>query len=71
MEKVGDSADRPATELKEIEITPAMIEAGCEAYGGFDEGWDSLPLMLSEVFKAMCREAGLVAFNAEGFEGRR
>ncbi len=40
---------------EEIEITPEIIEAGVEAYGAYEDDWDSLPEMLSAVFKAMIR----------------
>jgi hypothetical protein len=36
MEIVADSADRPAREKDEIEITPEMIEAGIEILYGYD-----------------------------------
>lgn len=45
--------DRPANE--EIEVSPAMIEAGVRAYADFDVEFDSVGELVSDVFKAMMR----------------
>lgn len=52
-----DSADRPARELKEIEITPAMIEAGARELtlmlGFGDPGAEPYEEVAACVFRAM------------------
>lgn len=37
------------------EITQEMIEAGIDAYGGYCEGYDSLPELLESVFVSLMR----------------
>ena len=39
----------------EIGVTPEMIEAGIEAFGGYQEGWDPLGPVIEAVFLAMMR----------------
>jgi hypothetical protein len=52
--KLPDSADRPATEPTEIEITPEMIEAGAEASCLFERD-DPKTWEIEAVYRAMER----------------
>lgn len=45
--------DRPATEKGEIEITPEMIEAGVDAFVGYDSRFEGPHEIVVEIFEAM------------------
>jgi hypothetical protein len=62
MDDLSKSGDRPAHKLDEIEVTPAMIEAGVRAveswadkHAYFDDGSGDLfePEFVASVFRAM------------------
>lgn len=50
----GDST-RQVGDTAEVEVTPAMIEAGVSAFGDYDPGFDPLGPILRDVFVAMIR----------------
>lgn len=45
--------DRPAAQTKEVQITPAMIEAGVDAYWELDVEESGSRVLVSRVFEAM------------------
>lgn len=46
-------SDRPAQENQEIEVTPAMLEAGALELVSFDPGWTNSREIAEAVFRAM------------------
>lgn len=44
-------------EVPEVEITPEMIEAGVEAWSGYDECFESAGEMILRVYRAMVLRA--------------
>lgn len=44
---------RSKTECQEIEITPAMVEAGLEHFFGYDERFGNERDVVVEIFRAM------------------
>ena len=52
----------------DVNLTPEMVEAGVEAYCGFDERFESLQEMIGRVYCAM---ALMATGSARAGEGRR
>lgn len=49
------SADRPAHDIEELEITPEMIEAGVSEFYSFDPRFEDADAVVVRVFSAMLR----------------
>lgn len=56
--RVEGTAPQGAASACQIEITPAMIEAGLDAFDGYEENYEALSERFRAVFCAMMR-AGL------------
>jgi hypothetical protein len=53
MGTISDSADRPANEPTEFEVTPEMIEAGAEILKAYNANYCVAEEVVSELFRAM------------------
>jgi hypothetical protein len=51
----SDSADRPALNTDEIEVTPEMIEAGTAEFCGYDPRFEGPEDVVPEIYRAMAR----------------
>jgi hypothetical protein len=53
MASLHDSADKPDSELNEIEVTPAMIEAGVSELARFNPDYEAEADAVVRIFRAM------------------
>jgi hypothetical protein len=63
------SRDRPATRKKEIEVTPAMKDAGVLAFFENDEMFSSPEERVEPVYRAMCGARSKEGGNSSGLPG--
>ena len=50
-------ADRPATEIEEIEVTPEMVEAGVEKLWDYDPQFSNERDVVEAIFRSMAGHA--------------